>query len=177
LIGTSLITRTGTLPAKCGSGLLMRAWRSSLLMSVTPASAYGVARDESVPQQNFARRMKLLVTGANGFIGRHLVAKLSHNHEVFALARNEHYSAPNKRVSVVAMDLGFALDLSQLPAKIDVIVHLAQANARFPEGANELLAVNTVSTQQLLDYGRRAEAETIRAGFYGRCLRPAFRTV
>ena len=56
------------------------------------------------------------------------------------------------------MDLARPLDMRVLPARIDVIVHLAQANVSFPAGANELLAVNTGSTQRLLDYGRRAGA-------------------
>ena len=56
------------------------------------------------------------------------------------------------------MDLARSLHETKLPAQIDVIVHLAQANARFPEDAKELLAVNTNATQHLLDYGRRAGA-------------------
>jgi UDP-glucose 4-epimerase len=99
--------------------------------------------------------MKLLVTGANGFIGRHLVSKLSLTHDIFALVRNRQQDVP-AGVSVIEMDLGRALDPGRLPPKIDVIIHLAQANAPFPEDANELLAVNTGSTQQLLDYGRRS---------------------
>jgi len=56
------------------------------------------------------------------------------------------------------MDLARTLKVSALPAEIDVIIHLAQANVPFPEAANELWAVNTSSTQRLLEYARGARA-------------------
>ena len=124
--------------------------------------------------------MKLLVTGANGFIGRHLVAKLAQDHEVFALVRGRHRSPPSQSVSGIEMDLSRALDLVRLPSTIDVIIHLAQANAPFPEEANELLAVNTASTQHLLDYGRRAGAKRFilasTGDVYGRHFEPSKET-
>lgn len=102
--------------------------------------------------------MQVLVTGANGFIGRDLIPRLSRHHEVLAVVRGPHQAAPSERVSVVAMDLARSLRTKMLPAQIDIIIHLAQANVQFPEGASELFAVNTSATQQLLDYGRRAGA-------------------
>src|SRR5207244_10815857 len=63
-----------------------------------------------------------------------------------------------------------------LPDGIDVIVHLAQANVPFPAGARELLAVNTVSTQNLLDYARYAGARSFilasTGDVYGRRFEP-----
>ncbi|MEW6207222.1 MAG: NAD(P)-dependent oxidoreductase [Acidobacteriota bacterium] len=101
--------------------------------------------------------MKILVTGANGFIGHNLVSRLSGQHEVLAVAR-EPRLAHHKTASFVVMDLSLPLDMRAMPSQMDVIVHLAQANVSWPEGANELFAVNTSATQQLLDYGRRAGA-------------------
>lgn len=66
---------------------------------------------------------------------------------------------PDARAHLLELDLAHPLDTRELPERIDVIVHLAQANVSFPEAAKELLAVNTVSTQHLLDYGRRAGAQ------------------
>lgn len=103
--------------------------------------------------------MKLLVTGAGGFIGRHLVSHLSHSHEVFALVRDRDTHFPGEKVSIIATDLRDPLDPNQLPSTVDVIIHLAQANVPLPKGVNEILAVNTGSTKHLLDYGRKARAK------------------
>lgn len=102
--------------------------------------------------------MRILVTGASGFIGRHLVSRLSKAHELFAVDRDPQRAAQSETAHVFVMDLGRTLNVSALPAEIDIIIHLAQANVTFPEAANELWAVNTSTTQQLLDYGRRARA-------------------
>lgn len=102
--------------------------------------------------------MKILITGSSGFIGRHLVSRLSDGNELFAVVRDARQTVSTGTARTVVMDLARTLDASALPAEIDVIIHLAQANVPFPEGANELLAVNTSATQQLLDYGRRARA-------------------
>ena len=102
--------------------------------------------------------MRILVTGASGFIGRHLVSRLSDAHELFAVDRDPQRAAQSETTRVVLMDLTRTLNVSALPAEIDIIIHLAQANVPFPEVANELWAVNTSSTQQLLEYARGARA-------------------
>lgn len=102
--------------------------------------------------------MKVLVTGANGFIGRHVVSRLSSDHEIFAVVRDARQGTSNERISIVEMNLEQRLEIAKLPSQIDILIHLAQANARFPEAANQLFGVNTNATQQLLDYGRRARA-------------------
>jgi nucleoside-diphosphate-sugar epimerase len=103
--------------------------------------------------------MKLLVTGATGFIGRHLMARLSVCQEIIAVVRNPGERTFGPPVSVVAMDLTQELDPRKLPGQVDVIIHLAQANLPFPEAARHLFTVNTAATAQLLDYGRRAGAQ------------------
>src|ERR1700716_1255781 len=113
--------RTGTPQKKCASGLRMLVWRSSLLMSATPASVCEDISNDVAKRSLVRSCMRLLVTGANGFIGRHLVEKLSHDHEIFALVRGRHHAVTNERVSVIKADLGRELDLGRLPAKIDAI--------------------------------------------------------
>jgi UDP-glucose 4-epimerase len=88
--------------------------------------------------------VKVLVTGADGFIGSRLVSVLAEvGHEVTALGRD--------------VDLSLPLDRDALPA-VDAIVHLAQANVPFPEGALDLYRVNTVSTAELLELARECGA-------------------
>lgn len=102
--------------------------------------------------------MKILVVGASGFIGRHLISHLSAGQEVFAIVRDRVRSGASDRVSFIEMDLSAPFNPSRLPAKVDAVVHLAQANVAFPQSAKELLMVNTIATQQLLDYAWRAGA-------------------
>jgi nucleoside-diphosphate-sugar epimerase len=96
--------------------------------------------------------MKVLVTGASGFVGGHLVpALVTAGHEVVALVREpSSYEVPD---GVNASEADLSLPLEELP-KVDAVVHLAQANVRFPSGARELFRVNAGSTVELLDHAR-----------------------
>jgi len=102
--------------------------------------------------------MKILVTGAAGLIGRHLLASLDAHVEVHALSR----SAPAERgnARVIEADLTSSSFERLLPGSIDTIVHLAQSSAYrdFPERALDVFAVNVASTARLLEWGRRAGA-------------------
>ncbi len=105
--------------------------------------------------------MKILVTGAQGFIGRSLVAALAPHHEVYALCRREASFAPSN-LTVLRCDLAAPHGLRMLPAQIDQVVHLAQSS-RFrdwpaPNAASDIFGVNVLATQALLDYAQRAGA-------------------
>lgn len=106
--------------------------------------------------------MKILITGAGGFIGGHLIKALQpYGYQIFALVRRDMpaWSTPNINsinCQMITCDLNNHFE-SHLPDKINAIIHLAQANVAFPHQANELYRINTVVTQQLLDYGRKAE--------------------
>jgi len=103
--------------------------------------------------------MRIVITGAAGFIGQYLTASLSAQHEVIALARDTEKANLAAGISVIPMDLTAPLKTETLPTQVNVLIHLAQANVAFPEAANELFAVNTSATQHLLDYGRGAGAQ------------------
>jgi UDP-glucose 4-epimerase len=99
--------------------------------------------------------MRVLVTGAGGFIGRHLVAHLEGEHEVLGLVRKS-----SSRPGSIQVDLSRRLDESRLPDRIDAVVHLAQSEhyRQFPERAADIYAVNVDSTFALLEYARKAGA-------------------
>jgi UDP-glucose 4-epimerase len=98
--------------------------------------------------------MRILLTGASGFVGSHLVpALVEAGNDVVCAARDPAYQPP-PGAERVELDLMEPLDSGALPES-DAIVHLAQANAVFPEGARELYRVNTASTLELLDHARR----------------------
>lgn len=104
-----------------------------------------------------ALAVRIAVTGVTGFIGSSLAPLLAdEGHEVLALARRPDAVHSHDGVVPVACDLAGPVDLD---LEVDAIVHLAQANVPLPEGARELFRVNTASTLELLDWGRRVGAE------------------
>jgi nucleoside-diphosphate-sugar epimerase len=101
--------------------------------------------------------MRVLVTGATGFVAAHLVPALATSgHDVLALGHDERRIATADGVEPVVVDL--RREKLELP-EVDAIVHLAQANVPFPDGAAELLAVNAAATARLLDHARRVGAQ------------------
>jgi nucleoside-diphosphate-sugar epimerase len=112
--------------------------------------------------------MRILISGAAGFIGHRLVLRLSPEHDVFGLSRR-----PSAPAHSIQMDLSAGLDLEALPRQIDVVVHLAQSEhfREFPERADHIYAVNVESTFRLLEYARRAGASRFvlasSGGIYG----------
>ena len=98
--------------------------------------------------------MKALVTGANGFLGRHVVAALvARGHAVRALVRPavsvEGLGWPASPVSIeiVRADLRTAADLGRAFDGVDVLVHLAAA---VTGGEDLQFASTVVGTERLL---------------------------
>ena len=69
--------------------------------------------------------MRVLVTGANGFIGRRVVAQLISDHQVCAASRRAVVGVPDAVERVVAPDLAPDADWSRPLKGVDVVVHLA----------------------------------------------------
>lgn len=104
-----------------------------------------------------ALTVKVLVTGATGFVASHLVPALADaGYGVVAFGHDEARIPRADGVEALVADLR-QLVLSGLP-RVDAIVHLAQANVAFPEGAADLVAVNTSSTATLLEHARAVGA-------------------
>jgi nucleoside-diphosphate-sugar epimerase len=96
--------------------------------------------------------VRVLITGANGFLGRHVVAEcLRRGHTVRALvrpaARVDGLDWPGQ-VEVVRADLRVAQDLAAVFQGVDVLVHLAAA---VTGGEDAQFAATVVGTERLLN--------------------------
>jgi len=103
--------------------------------------------------------MKVLLTGASGFIGRSIARALATTHEVVCVVRDgaQCTDAAHK----IIWDLS-APTLPVLPERIDAVVHAAQSRRYrdFPNGALDAFRVNVASTAILADYACRAKARS-----------------
>lgn len=100
--------------------------------------------------------MAVLVTGGTGFLGRAVVERLVRGLEVVALHR------PGTRPPSVPGVTWLARDLREplrgLPQRLEAVVHLAHSSRLhdFPEGVDDVVAVNVAATVALADLCRRA---------------------
>jgi nucleoside-diphosphate-sugar epimerase len=77
--------------------------------------------------------IKILITGATGFVGRHLISHLHQagegKYQLFALARNEiKFNSLNLPATIIVADLAGGGDdrwINQLPEELDVVIHCA----------------------------------------------------
>jgi dihydroflavonol-4-reductase len=95
---------------------------------------------------------KYLVTGATGFLGRHLVDLLvARGHDVVALARHAPRSGAREGVTVVRGDVLDREALQRAVAGCDGVFHCAGRVSRDPRDAEELWRVHVVGTRAVLD--------------------------
>ncbi len=102
--------------------------------------------------------MRILVTGANGFVGRHLIEDLSHSHYVKAVTRRESNEIPAKEHLIVP-EIGGSTDWNGMLSDIDVVIHLAARVHVMQETAENPLAqfreVNVNGTRNLAEAAAR----------------------
>lgn len=101
-------------------------------------------------------KKKLLVTGGNGLLGRHLLETISGQYDVIALVR----SLPINQIHGVKYeicDFESHWDTEKLPKDIYAIIHLAQSEKfrDFPDNAIDVFNVNVYSTVKLLDFAKK----------------------
>jgi len=113
---------------------------------------------------------KVLIVGANGLIGRHLIERLRTEYRVLALGRKD----PRiKNVSWVEQDLEYEIDFQKFPQEVDKVVYLAQSEhfREFPDKASSIFRVNTLRMLEIIDYARRKNVQNFiyasSGGVYG----------
>ena len=117
-------------------------------------------------------KKKILITGATGLVGSHLLeALVGSDYEIFVITQSEKALLGN--ITRINIDLSNDWSICDLPNQMDIIIHLAQSeNFRlFPNTAQEVYNVNTISTLKLADYARIAGVRNFvyasSAGIYG----------
>lgn len=110
--------------------------------------------------------MKLMITGANGFVGRHLMRTLcahSGRYEVIAVVRNEkEISSPKVKVRTV-FDINGSTDWSQHLELCQYVVHLAARVHVMEETiSNPLVEYRRVNVEGTLNLARQAAAAGVK---------------
>jgi UDP-glucose 4-epimerase len=105
--------------------------------------------------------MNILVTGAAGFIGSHLIKSLlqESSYFIYALVREKpSLFSENTRLKYIYSDLSSVDFADSLPYNIDTVIHLAQSTnyRQFPEKSDDIFAINIQSTHKLLEWSRKS---------------------
>jgi len=125
---------------------------------------------------------RILITGAAGFIGSHLISTLRGKHELFGLVRPKPAGERPAGVKWLEHDLSQPMDQARLPGRLDAIIHLAQSRhyREFPEQAKNIFDVNINGTFQLLEYARQTSVRCFilasTGGVYGYSYEKFFET-
>jgi UDP-glucose 4-epimerase len=113
--------------------------------------------------------MKVLITGACGFIGRNLIAELESSHELrltdsvapseatmFAGGRERRPAPLVTRWPCVKGDIGDPAVMRQACEGMDAVIHLAADPTGYAERGREIMQINVVGTYVVLDAARLA---------------------
>lgn len=107
--------------------------------------------------------MNILITGANGLLGRNLVELLSTEHQIYAVVRTREntYFKCNQNIIIIEADLS-NFDLTLLPHNIDAIYYLAQSNRfrEFPDGTEDMITINIATPIKLANWATKNKVKT-----------------
>ena len=89
--------------------------------------------------------MRILVTGASGFVGRYLLNEIAQSHEVIACVRKKSNLLPS---SVQQIIINNFFDIT-IPQDVDVVVHLAAVAHNKNNSVDEFKKINVDGTLEL----------------------------
>ena len=98
--------------------------------------------------------MDILLTGASGFVGRHLAAALAKEHRIITLNRR-----PTGAPGEIVHDFAQALPRDRLPRRIDAVIHTAALVGQDANSSPLCQRVNVDATMELADYTVCAQAK------------------
>jgi UDP-glucose 4-epimerase len=102
---------------------------------------------------------RLVVTGATGFVGRHLLPVLAEEYELVCVARDPARLRPLPGVEAIEADLAEPGFTRQLPGRADAILHMAVAPPSLAPEPRYAVEVNAAAALELLEWGRHAGIE------------------
>lgn len=118
--------------------------------------------------------MKILLTGATGFIGSRLLSRISSDHEVIAVVRPG--TTPPPGTETVEWDLREPLRSGVLPSKTDCIIHfgLPRNFKDFPTAADDVFQIVVRATMDLLRYARYSNVSQFVMASTGNMMAPDY---
>jgi nucleoside-diphosphate-sugar epimerase len=104
--------------------------------------------------------MKILCTGADGFVSSNLLPKLS-GHEVITLDYLNTIEPINIKPNYKFMNFDLSSGVPPINEKLDLIIHLATVNQLAISANPKLVKVNTAATHNILELAHKAKARLI----------------
>lgn len=120
--------------------------------------------------------MKILITGASGFIGRNLISHflITTTHIIYGTSRKP-VDIDSERYTHICSDLSETGWVDAINVTVDVVIHLAQSQyyRDFPVHAKDLVRINIDSTFELLEWSRNAGVKQFILASTGNVYKPS----
>ena len=98
--------------------------------------------------------MKILITGASGFIGSHLVRKISKKHDVVAISRNKPSKLIHKIENITFLNINLIEEIKVF-FDCDYIIHAASINDDYMSSKKVNFNDNLIIIKNLLNWAKK----------------------